>query len=131
MAVSVQERGKSARQLHHVPGPARRSIPKQSENKFSHSKGIDSADHVAAGLAALEGAITPRTELLIAHHMDAQAYRDGTLGHRAKGRLRDLEDFDDLMFLAELDHEGRRRGVMVCTVAEALEYARSLDQQWA
>lgn len=94
-------------------------------------KAIDPADHVGAGLAALEGAITPRTELLIAHHMEAHGYRDGTLGHRARARLKELEDFEDLMLLAELDHEGRRRGVVVCTVAEALAYIHALEEQWA
>jgi len=93
-------------------------------------KAIDPADHVAGGLAALEGAITPRTELLIVHHMEAQQCRDGTLGHRARNRLRELEDFEEILLLAELDHQGRRRGVMVCSVSEALEHIRHLDQQW-
>jgi hypothetical protein len=90
-------------------------------------KAIDPADHVAAGVAALESAITPRSELLIAHHMEAHAFKEGSLGHRARQRLRALEDFDDLMLLAELDKEGRRRGVEVCTISEALEYIRSLE----
>jgi hypothetical protein len=90
-------------------------------------KAIDPHDHVAAGLAALEGTITDRTQFLIAHHMDAHAYRDGSLGHRAKERLSASDDFDDLMLLQELDRAGRRRGVEVCTVAEALAYVRSLD----
>ena len=47
-------------------------------------KAIDPADHVRAGLQALEGSITERTETLIALHMDALAYRDGTLGARAR-----------------------------------------------
>ncbi len=34
-------------------------------------KAIDPADHVAAGLEALEGYITPRTAWLIEHHMEA------------------------------------------------------------
>jgi predicted nucleotidyltransferase len=89
-------------------------------------KGIDPQDHVAAGLAALEGSITPRTEFLIAHHMDAQAYQAGTLGHRAKIRLRESEDFDDLMLLREIDTAGRRRGVQVCEIAEALRFIREL-----
>jgi predicted nucleotidyltransferase len=91
-------------------------------------KGIDPADHVAAGLAALEGSITPRTEFLIAHHMDAQAYQNGTLGHRAKIRLRESDDFDDLMLLREMDTSGRRRGVQVCEVAEALRFIRDLRE---
>ena len=65
-----------------------------------------------------------RTEFLIRHHMDAQAYRDGTLGHRAKERLQASEHFDDLMLLRELDTAGRRRGAVVCTVGEALGYIR-------
>jgi hypothetical protein len=90
-------------------------------------KAIDPHDHVAAGLAALEGTITERTQFLIAHHMDAHAYRDGSLGHRARGRLASSDDFDDLMLLQELDRAGRQRGVEVCTVAAALDYVRSLD----
>ncbi len=91
-------------------------------------KGIDPADHVAAGVAALEGSITPRTEFLITHHMDAQAYYAGTLGHRAKIRLRESEDFEDLVLLRELDTAGRRRGVVVCEVGEALAFVRELSE---
>jgi hypothetical protein len=93
-------------------------------------KAIDPADHVAAGLAALEGAITPRTQNLIARHMEAHACNDGSLGHRARERLRESEDFDDLMLLADLDKKGRRRGVEVCTIAQALDYVRSIARQW-
>jgi predicted nucleotidyltransferase len=90
-------------------------------------KAIDPADHVTAGLAALEGSITPRTEFLITHHMDALAYHNGTLGHRAKIRLRESEDFDDLMLLRELDTAGRRRGVVVCEIREALQFIREIN----
>jgi hypothetical protein len=92
-------------------------------------KAIDPADHVAAGLTALEGTVPPRTAFLIAHHMDAAALQDGTLGRRASDRLRQSDDFEDLMLLRDLDTAGRRRGVAVCTVAEALEYLRSLDAE--
>lgn len=92
-------------------------------------KAIDPADHVAAGLAALEGSVSPRTEFLIAHHMDAHALWQGTLGQRAKERLRESADFEDLMLLRELDAAGRRRGAAVCTVAEALDYLRALDAE--
>ena len=89
-------------------------------------KGIDPGDHVSAGLAALEGVVTARTEFLIAHHMDAHALREGTLGHRAKERLAASEDFEDLMLLLELDRAGRKRGVQVCTLDDALEFIRAL-----
>jgi predicted nucleotidyltransferase len=90
-------------------------------------KAIDPADHVGAALQALEGSITERTEFLIAHHMDAFAYRQGTLGARARLRLQESEEFDDLMLLRELDSRGRLRGAVVCELAEALEYLRGLD----
>ena len=60
--------------------------------------------------------------------MDALAIHDGTLGHRAKQRLRESDDFDDLMLLRDLDSAGRRRGIQVCSVAEALDFIRELDE---
>jgi predicted HD phosphohydrolase len=92
-------------------------------------KAIDPADHVSAGIQALEGSITERTRFLIENHMDAQALNDGTLGHRAKHRLMESSDFDDLMLLRELDTAGRRRGVDVCTISEAIAYLRGLEQE--
>ena len=90
-------------------------------------KAIDRSDHVAAALEALADVITERTAFLIAHHMDAHAVYDGTIGHRARQRLMESPDFDDLMLLRELDVAGRERGVEVCTVDEALEYIRALE----
>ena len=92
-------------------------------------KAIDPYDHVAAGLEALEGAITPRTRFLIEHHMDAHAVADGTIGHRAKLRLAESEDYEDLLLLGELDRAGRRTGVQVCAIDEALDYVRSLEAE--
>jgi len=96
-------------------------------------KGIDGQDHVTAGLAALEGWITPRTQFLIAHHMDAQLLYTGELGARAKARLEASEDFEDLMLLRDLDRAGRVRGAVACDVGEALEFLRKLDagEEWA
>ena len=89
-------------------------------------KAIDPHDHVAAGLQALEGTITERTATLIGLHMDALAYRDGTLGARARGRLERSEEFDDLMLLRELDTRGRVPGALVGELAEALAYIKDL-----
>jgi len=91
-------------------------------------KAIDPGDHVRAGVQALEGAITPRTEALIAAHMDAHAYRAGALGARAAARLRASDDFDDLMLLRDLDRRGRVPGAEVCEPAEALRYLRGLER---
>lgn len=85
-------------------------------------KAIDPSDHVAAGLDALQGLVSERTLTLIAYHMEANAYLDGTLGARARRRLEELADFEDLLLLSELDKAGRRRGAAVCTVDEALSW---------
>ena len=92
-------------------------------------KAIDPADHVTAAIEALEGSITERTGFLIAHHMEALAYRDGTLGFKARKRLRQSEHFDDLMLLRDLDSRGRQPGQQVGTIQEALDYIRSIENE--
>lgn len=89
-------------------------------------KAIDPHDHVGAGIEALEGFITPRTKWLIEHHMDAQAFLDGTLGARARRRLQADESYEELLLLAECDRAGRQRGVEVPDVDDALRYIRDL-----
>jgi hypothetical protein len=91
-------------------------------------KGIDPGDHVAAGLSALEGLITERTRFFIAHHMDAHAYRAGTLGARLRRELQASPDFDDLLLLRRLDDAGRVPGAVVGTVDEALDYLKELER---
>ncbi len=91
-------------------------------------KGLDRSDHVAAGLAALDGLLTERTRFFIEHHMDAHDYRAGTIGHRLKLRLEASPDFDDLMLLRELDDAGRVPGAVVGTVDEALDYLKELER---
>jgi hypothetical protein len=89
-------------------------------------KAIDPADHVPAGLEALEGFITDRTAWLIAHHMEAQALLDGTLGARARRRFRQSESYEELLLLARCDREGRQAGVEASELEEALDYLREL-----
>jgi HD domain-containing protein len=91
-------------------------------------KGLDRSDHVAAGLAALDGLLTERTRFFIEHHMDAHDYRAGTIGHRLKLRLEASPDFDDLMLLRQLDDAGRVPGAVVGTVDEALDYLKELER---
>ena len=92
-------------------------------------KAIDPQDHVGAALQALEGLVSERTEFLIAHHMEALAYRDGTLGRRARRRLESSEHFEDLMLLRELDRQGRQRGAQVLELSEALLLLQSLQSE--
>ena len=91
-------------------------------------KAIDPLDHVVAGLEALEGFITPRTQWLIAFHMEAHAARDGTLGARAHRRLRENESYEELILLSQCDVDGRQVGVQVQDVDEALDYIRELER---
>jgi predicted HD phosphohydrolase len=92
-------------------------------------KAIDPADHVTAALQALEGAVSARTAGLIAHHMEAQAYRDGILGARARVRLQQLEDFDDLMLLCACDRRTRIPGALVDELSEVHDFLRKLSEE--
>ena len=89
-------------------------------------KAIDPQDHVAAGLEALDGFITERTKWFIEHHMEAQQDLDGTLGARAKRRLKESPDYEELLTLARCDRAGRQIGASAPEVEEALEYVREL-----
>jgi hypothetical protein len=79
-------------------------------------------------MQALDGLITPRTAFLIENHMLALNYKAGTLGFKARKRLEESEDFDDLMQLRELDTRGRVRGVTVPTVDEAIDFLKQLER---
>jgi hypothetical protein len=92
-------------------------------------KGLDKTDHVAAGLFALDGLITERTRFFIEHHMDAHLINDGTCPANRRNSLKQSPDYDDLLLLATLDKQGRKQGIIVCTVDEAIEYLRELERQ--
>lgn len=92
-------------------------------------KAIDLQDHVAAALDALNGTITLRTAWFIEHQAEAQAWRDGKLGARSRRRLGGHEDYDELMLLVQCDRLGRRQGVRVPDVGEALDYLRALSSE--
>jgi hypothetical protein len=91
-------------------------------------KAIDYRDHVAAGLEALDGYITPRTAWLIEHHIEALSLRKGSLGIRSRRRLEADESFDELILLAECDLQGRTIGMAVADVQDALFYLRDLAE---
>lgn len=90
-------------------------------------KGIDPDDHVGAAVEALRGVVTERTLWLIEHHMEAHKVFDGTIGVRARRRLEASEDFEDLMLLEELDRAGRRGGVMVASLEEAVGWLKGME----
>ena len=90
-------------------------------------KAIDPYDHVAAGLEALAGMITPRTTWLIENHMLAHKLHDRTIGARARKRLRKNESYDELVLLNECDRGGRKSGVQTTELEEALEAIRQME----
>lgn len=92
-------------------------------------KGIEPHNHVEAAIRSLYGLITDRTKFLIANHMLAQEYREGTLSPKVRDKLRVHPDFDDLLLLAECDREGRVPGALVGTLDEALAYLQELDAE--
>lgn len=92
-------------------------------------KGIDASDHTAAGLAALEGAITERTAWLIGAHMQALAYKDRALGKDDRLALEASEHFEDLLLLRDCDDRGREVGVEVTSLDDALRYVKSLADE--
>lgn len=93
-------------------------------------KAIDPTAHEAAALEALEGFITQRTAWLIEHHMLAHKLADGTLGARARRRLEQSENYEDLLLLGECDRAGRQPGVEAPELDEAIAYLRDLQQMF-
>ena len=93
-------------------------------------KGIDPQDHVDSGLQALEDWITPRTAWLIRFHMHMHQMKAGTLGLRARRRLRESDDFEELEILGRCDRDGRAAGVPASDLDEALDYIRDLSRQY-
>lgn len=90
-------------------------------------KGIDSQNHVEAGLEALDGFVSERTAWLIEHHMTAHKIMDRTIGSRAHRRLREHESYDELLLLCQCDRGGRVAGVQASELEEALEYVQQLS----
>lgn len=89
-------------------------------------KGIDPQDHVAAGLEALEGFISERTAWLIENHMLAHRILDGTIGARARRRLRENDSYDELLLLCGCDRGGRVAGVQTIELESAIDYVRQI-----
>ena len=94
-------------------------------------RAIDRADAVAAGLAALEGLVTPRTAWLVEVLPAARAYRDGTLGQRARHRLEAHPDFEDVLLLADADRRAHVRNAATPALDEAIAMLRALAEDEA
>jgi hypothetical protein len=90
-------------------------------------KAIDRRDHHAASVSALTGIVTDRTMWFLEQMPQAAALAKGTLGIRARNRLETSEDFDELLILSESDIAGRKRGVVVPEVEEAVAVLQELN----
>ncbi|MFM1997778.1 MAG: Multifunctional protein [Planctomycetota bacterium] len=90
-------------------------------------RGIDRADPVASGLAAVGDLITPRTRWLVEHLETARAHAAGTIGARARQRLEAHPDFLDSLLLAEADRKACVQGYAAPSLEEAIAILRALD----
>lgn len=91
-------------------------------------KAIQRREPVAAGLTALDGLVTSRTAWFIENLSVAHDLAAGTLGVRARRRLELADDYDDLCLLAQCDRAGRKRGVTVPDIEEAIEQLQELSE---
>lgn len=89
-------------------------------------RAIDRSDTIAAGLAALSGLVTPRTAWFVEMLPVARAYRDGTLGQRARHRLEAHADFEDVLLLAAADRRSHVRDAATPSLDEAIAALRAL-----
>lgn len=90
-------------------------------------KAIDREDHVAAGVEALAEWITPKTEWLIANHMEAHKLRSRTLGARGVRRLSSSPHYTELLILQDCDQRGRMPGYQAPGLGEAIIYLRDIE----
>jgi len=93
-------------------------------------KGIDPRHHVNVGLNVLGDTITERTAWLIEHHITARGLLDGTIGVRARRRLVECEWFEELELLARCDRDGCVPGGTAPELHEALDYIRSIENEY-
>lgn len=92
-------------------------------------RAIDRDHLVAAGIAALDGLITPRTRWLVESLDAARAHAAGTIGHRARQRLEAHPDFHDVQLLAEAERLSRIRGGTPPTLDEAIAILRACEAE--
>lgn len=89
-------------------------------------KGIDPTEAHEATLTAVQGIVSDRTFWLIEQLPLQHRVSEGTLGARARRRLADHPDSEELRLLAACDSEGRVPGRIVCTLDEAIGELREL-----
>ena len=94
-------------------------------------KAIDPDASANAGLEALDGFISERTQWLIEQQPSAALLLQGTIGSRARRRLQEHESFEELILLATCDRDGRTPGGEAPELDEALDYVRNLAETFS
>lgn len=89
-------------------------------------RGIDPFDAETATLKSLAGIVWERTIWFVENLPTQHRLYDGTIGIRARRRLSQHEDGEDLKLLAKCDSNGRVPGRRVCELDEAIDYLKSL-----
>jgi hypothetical protein len=91
-------------------------------------KGIDPGAPLQAALNALRGYVTDRTAWFIENLPDARRLLDHSIGARARRRLHQHPDYEDLLVLARCDRRGRIPGGDAPSLDEALDEIRELSR---
>lgn len=92
-------------------------------------KGIDPYDCGAATLTAVQDIVSDRTLWFIEHLPLQLRASEGTIGARARRRLAEHEDGEELRLLAECDSDGRVPGRKVCSLEEAIAFLWDLGHE--
>lgn len=93
-------------------------------------KAIDPRDRLAATTNALSGYVTDRTIWLIENMPQAEKVFLNSIGVRARQRLMEHPDCEEVMTLARADRDGRVPGGLAPSLDEALEYIRELARAY-
>lgn len=90
-------------------------------------KGIDPYDATAATVTAIQNFVSERTLWFIENLPTQHCASEGTIGARARRRIAEHEDGEELRLLAECDSDGRVPGRIVCTLEAAILFLTKLD----
>jgi hypothetical protein len=92
-------------------------------------KGIDPYDAFQATLTAVQDIVSERTLWFIEHLPLQHRASEGTIGVRARRRLAEHDDGEELRLLAECDSDGRVPGRPVCSLAEAIQFLKDMSDE--
>lgn len=92
-------------------------------------KAVDRRDPVAAGVELLGDMVTDRTRWFVEQLPAARQLHEGTLGIRARRRLEESDDFEDLLVLEEADRKGHVRGYATPAVESCIATLRRLAEE--